>query len=198
MRVTILTGYPVFDYAQKAIEMGVTRYLVKPSKFELIEEALAAMVKELDRISALPPEPPVAEPEPTPSQEEEPPRPEPVQDEVVSLENSQNFIIRNAIRYMEEHYNEKITLLDVAEHVYVSQWHLSKLIAKNTNQSFSDILNSIRVQKAKELLMNPALRIWEISDMVGFGDVSHFSRIFKKYENMSANEYRNQLPEQDV
>ena len=104
---------------------------------------------------------------------------------------AQNFIIKNAIAYIEEHYAEKLTLTDVADKVYVSQWHLSKLIAKNTNQSFSDLLNGVRIAHAKELLKNPALKIWEISEAVGFADVTHFSRIFKKLENKSANEYRN-------
>ena len=94
--------------------------------------------------------------------------------------------------YIEQHYAEKISLCDVAESVYVSQWHLSKLIGK-TNQSFSDILNKVRISHAKELLKNPQLKIWEISEAVGFQDVTHFSRIFKKYEDMSANEYRNQM-----
>lgn len=81
----------------------------------------------------------------------------------------------------------------VAESVYVSQWHLSKLIGKYTSQSFSELLNGVRIAKAKELLQDPSLRIWEISERVGFTDVTHFSRIFKKMENRSANEYRNQV-----
>ena len=79
----------------------------------------------------------------------------------------------------------------MADKVYVSQWHLAKLIAKHTGQSFSDLLNGVRIPKAKELLADPALKVWEVSDAVGFADVTHFSRIFKKMENMSANEYRN-------
>lgn len=69
----------------------------------------------------------------------------------------------------------------MADKVYVSQWHLSKLIAKNTGQSFSDLLNGVRIAKAKELLADPALKVWEVSDAVGFADVTHFSRIFKKW-----------------
>ena len=110
---------------------------------------------------------------------------------VQSAENAQNFIIKKAVQYIEQHYAEKLTLPDVADKVYVSQWQLSKLIAKNTGQSFSDLLNGVRIAKAKELLADPALKVWEVSDAVGFADVTHFSRIFKKMENMSANEYRN-------
>lgn len=163
MQVTILSGYPDFEYAQQAIHLGVVRYVLKPSKFAELEEALAQMVQNLGGTQP------------------------------AENESAQNFIIKNAVAYIERHYAEKLTLTDVADKVYVSQWHLSKLIAKNTNQSFSDLLNGVRIQRAKDLLRDPALRIWEISEAVGFADVTHFSRIFKKLAGMSANEYRNTL-----
>ena len=102
-----------------------------------------------------------------------------------------NFIVRNAIAYMEEHYAEKIYLNDVAEQIYVSQWHLSKLLNKELGQNFSEVLNGIRIKKAEELLKDPSLRIGDIAEEVGFLDVAHFSRIFKKITGVSANEYRN-------
>ena len=101
------------------------------------------------------------------------------------------FIVKNALAYIEEHYNEKLTLGLVAEKTYVSQWHLSKLLNKHEGRNFSEILNQIRVEHAKELLKEMSLRIVDISEMVGFTDVAHFSRVFKKIEGISANEYRN-------
>lgn len=83
-------------------------------------------------------------------------------------------------------------LREVAEKTYVSQWHLSKLLNRHTGQSFSDILNHCRIEHAKKLLEDPSLRIGDISDAVGFLDLAHFSRVFKKQEGMSANEWRNQ------
>ena len=102
-----------------------------------------------------------------------------------------NFVVKNALQYIEEHYNEKITLTQVAEMTYVSQWHLSKLLNKEEGKNFSEILNCIRVRHAKELLKDPAYRIADVAEMVGFTDVAHFSRVFKKTEGISANEYRN-------
>ncbi|MEG2435249.1 MAG: response regulator [Ruthenibacterium sp.] len=169
MQVTILSGYPNFEYAQRAIGLGVVRYILKPSKFAELESALAVMTANLGGELAA----------------------EPAAEEASGTEKAQNFIIQNAIAYLETHYDEKLTLSDVAEHVYVSQWHLSKLIAHHTDQSFSDLLGGIRIEKAKELLADPALKIWEISEKTGFADVTHFSRIFKKLTGMSANEYRN-------
>lgn len=75
----------------------------------------------------------------------------------------------------------------------MSQWHLSKLLNRYAGKSFYDILNAIRITKAKELLSDPKLKIGEISEMVGYADTAHFARTFKKIAGMSANEYRNSL-----
>lgn len=92
---------------------------------------------------------------------------------------------------MEENYSEKLTLNKVAEKTYVSQWHLSKLLNRQEGKNFSELLNQIRIDHAKELLREMSYRIADISEMVGFTDVAHFSRVFKKLEGISANEYRN-------
>jgi two-component system response regulator YesN len=173
MQITILSGYPQFEYAQQAIRLKVSNYLLKPSKMDELESALARMTEMLD------------------SQNAEKNIREEDADASESSEHSGNFIVNNTIRYIEEHYADRLSLTDVAQNVYVSQWHLSKLIARYANTSFNDLLNSIRIAKAKELMSDPSLKIWEISEMVGFSDVTHFSRIFKKIEGRSANDYRN-------
>ena len=166
MQISILTGYRDFDYCQSALRLGVTRFLLKPSKIEEIEEALAVMTENLKKKNIVHPD-----------------------------ENEDNtagsFIVKNAIQYMEEHYSEKITLNKVAEKTFVSQWHLSKLLNKQEGINFSEILNTIRIHHARELLKDPSYRIADISEKVGFTDVAHFSRVFKKTEGISPNEYRN-------
>ena len=118
---------------------------------------------------------------------------EDVSDAALYQNAASSFIVKNAVTYIEEHYAEKIRLLDVADEIYVSQWHLSKLLNKHVGQTFSEILNGIRIEKAKELLKDPAKRIGSIAEEVGFLDMAHFSRVFKSREGMSANEYRNKL-----
>ncbi len=162
MQISILTGYRDFDFCQRALRLGVARFLLKPSNMEELEEALRTMTERCGR-----------------------------QEETAQTENASGFIVRNALAYMEEHYQEKLTLNKVADQIYVSQWHLSKLLNKQEGKNFSEILNQIRINKAKELLKDPALRIADIAEMVGFVEVAHFSRVFKKVAGVSANEYRN-------
>ncbi len=168
MQVTILTGYRDFAYAQEAIRLGVTRYLLKPSKMEDIREALVAMTEHLTRNEIA-------------SAEDE------------HTQNAGSFIVNQALAYMENNYRQKLTLQTVAECCYVSQWHLSKLLNRHAGKSFYDILNAIRIEKAKAFLMDPSLKIGEIAELVGYADTAHFARTFKKLEGMSANEYRNVL-----
>ena len=168
LQVTVMTGYRDFAYAQEAIRLGVTRFLLKPTKMDEINEALQTMVSRLDK---LPPETEADEP----------------------VQTAGSFIVDQACAYMQSHYREKLTLQAVADCCYVSQWHLSKLLNRYLEKSFYDILNSIRIEKAKDLLSDPRLKIGEISELVGYADTAHFARTFKKLAGMSANEFRNTL-----
>ena len=169
LQVIILTGYRDFDYARQALNLGVFRYLVKPSKMKELDEAMESLSERLASVAD--------------SEQES------IEDDNTS---ANNFIVKQAISYMEQHYREKLQLTDVAEKVYVSHWHLSKLL-NSTGKSFSDVLNEIRIENAKELMEDSSLHIADISERVGFADTAHFSRVFKKYTGMSANEYRNRF-----
>ena len=164
MQVTVLTGYRDFSYAQEAIRLGVTRFLLKPSKMSEIDEAMKAMTGKIG-----------------------------IKETSSADQNTGSFIVNQAMAYIEKHYSEKLTLQEVAETCYVSQWHLSKLLNKYAGQSFYDILNKVRINAARELLKDPSLRVGDIGMMVGYMDNAHFSRIFKKLTGCSANEYRNRL-----
>ena len=180
LEVSVLTGFRDFEYAQQAIRLGVTRFLLKPSNMDELEEAIGAMCANLKKKGITGEECVTAEPSDSEEAEER-------------ESASSSFIVKNALNYIEENYTQKLTLSEVAEKTYVSQWHLSKLLNRHTGQSFSDILNHVRIEHAKELLKDPALRIGDISEQVGFLDLAHFSRVFKKQEGVSANEYRNKV-----
>ncbi len=181
MEISILTGYGKFEYAQKAINLGVTRFLLKPSNMDELIEAITTMIHNLQLKNLMPDEDfPVSEKEDNYDNE------------------ASNFIVNSALKYMEQNYANRITLSEVAEKTYVSQWHLSKLLNRTMGQNFSEILNNIRIKEAKKLLRDPHLRIGDIAEMVGFVDLAHFSRVFKKKMGISANEYRNRISTKDI
>lgn len=170
IQMSVLTAYRDFEYARKAITLGVCRYLLKPSNLEELKEAIRQMVSRLD-----------AMPQIREETDEE------------SVKEAGNHLVKAALAYMKDHCTEQhLSLGEVADHVYVSQWHLSKLLNRETDQSFFDLLGSMRIAKAKKLLADPALRIHEIAEMAGFSDVAHFSRSFKKITGCTPGEYRNQ------
>ena len=86
-----------------------------------------------------------------------------------------------------------MTLSDVAEKTYVSQWHQSKLLNQHLGKNFSEILNEIRIKEAVKLFEDPHLRICDIAEKVGYVDMAHFSRMCKKILGVSATEYRNMM-----
>ena len=169
MEICILTGYREFEYAQKAITLGVTRFLLKPSNMGQIEEALEVMTENLKKKNI------------TASED----------DESKAEDTASSFIVKNALEYIDHNFTRKLTLIEVADKTYVSQWHLSKLLNKYTEKNFSELLNQARIKKAKELLKDPSLRVGDVAEQVGFFDMAHFSRVFKKQVGISANEYRN-------
>ena len=172
LQVTVLTGFRDFAYAQEAIRLGVARFLLKPSRMDEIREALACMTTRLEKTHT--------------EQSTE-------QEEPEERENAGSFLVNRALDYLEEHYAEKLTLQEVADACYVSQWHLSKLLNRDTKKNFYDLLNNRRIRAAKELLADPSLRIGDIGEMIGYADPAHFARVFRKIAGMSANEYRNSL-----
>lgn len=167
MQVSVLTAFRDFDYAKEAIRLGVCRYLLKPSKMDELREAIREMTARLDALPS-----------------EEPERPSGETGEAGS------FVVRSALAYMQKHCTEHISLSNVADNVYVSQWHLSKLINRHTGQSFLDLLGGMRIERAKQLLRNPSMRVHEVAEQTGFSDVAHFSKTFKKIVGKTPGEYR--------
>ncbi len=172
MQMTVLTAYRDFDYAKRALTLGVCRYLLKPSKMDEIHEAVRFMAARLDALS--PPE-------------------EGAEEESAEGGEAGSFIVNAALEYMRSHCAEHISLADVADHVYVSQWHLSKLINRHTGQSFFDLIGGMRIDRAKVLLADPAMRVHAVAEEVGYNDVAHFSKSFKRIVGKTPGEYRASL-----
>ncbi|MCX7919193.1 MAG: PocR ligand-binding domain-containing protein [bacterium] len=102
-------------------------------------------------------------------------------------------VVSRVLEYLREHYAERVTLEEVAKHVHRNPYYISHLITEQLQTTFSEYLNRIRIEKAKQLMQNPALSLAEIAQTVGFSDQSYFGRIFKREEGISPAKYRKQV-----
>lgn len=99
-------------------------------------------------------------------------------------------VIQRARAYIELHQNEDVHVEEVAKTLNLSVFYFCKLFKKATGKTFTEYLSAVRVMKAKNLLINPHLRISEVAFESGFQSITHFNRIFKKLEGCSPSTYR--------
>lgn len=98
--------------------------------------------------------------------------------------------ILKAIRYIKDNYSKKITLEDVANHVYLSKSYLSKIFKEETGVNLVSFLNKVRIDKSKLLLANSKLSLIDIANLIGFDDQSYFTKVFKSIVGVSPGKYR--------
>lgn len=98
-----------------------------------------------------------------------------------------------AVHFIEEHFGEKITLQDTADHIHISRNYLSAIFKTECGLSFQNYLIKFRMEKAAQLLLSSDLRVSEICEKVGYGDLFYFDRSFKKYFGQSPKELRDSV-----
>jgi two-component system, response regulator YesN len=102
-------------------------------------------------------------------------------------------VIQRIRSLIEERYAENLTVVDIAEGVYLSATYVSLLYKQETGETLFEYLTKVRINKAKELLRDPRNKFYEISNAVGYTDPSHFSKLFKKMTGFTPSAYRDQL-----
>lgn len=100
--------------------------------------------------------------------------------------------LKHAVQYIDAHYAEQLQLTDVAEHCSVSSGYLSRLFTEHLSLSFTDHLNTVRLNVAQELLDEGDRSIKEIALSVGYQDPNYFSRIFRKFRGTSPTSFSRQ------
>jgi two-component system response regulator YesN len=98
--------------------------------------------------------------------------------------------IQLVAQMIKEQYANNIKLIDLARAVGYSESYLSVLYKKETGETIMDSITRYRLKKAKELLKDKALKIYEISEAVGYTDSNYFGKFFKKIEGLYPQEYR--------
>lgn len=161
--IIILSGYSNFQFAQRAIELGVSRYLTKPTNprelicvLEETEKKLGGKQEKEEDSGKIP-----------------------------------NLFVQKAADYIKLNYSEKISIKEIADQLYLSPNYLSELFKKHTGKTISEYLTDYRLEKACQLLDHAEYRVGDVSGMVGIHDGRYFSNMFKKKYGMTPTEYRN-------
>lgn len=95
-----------------------------------------------------------------------------------------------ARRYIESRFTEELSLEEVADHVHLNSFYLSKVFKQYVGETFIDYLTSLRIRRAKQLIEEDALSLKEICFEVGYKDPNYFSRVFKKVTGVTPSDYR--------
>ncbi|MBI3849964.1 MAG: PocR ligand-binding domain-containing protein [Verrucomicrobia bacterium] len=114
---------------------------------------------------------------------------------VMQRANAEPPVITKAKQYIQEHFIEELSLDRLAAAVHTSTFYFCKLFKKATGINFTQYVARTRAEKAKNLLLNPNLRVSEIAYEVGFQSLTHFNRMFKRIVGQSPTQYRAQLPQ---
>ena len=172
--IVFLTAFDEFSYAKKAIEVKALDYLLKPGSAEelisVLEEAFRLCDEEKSGKSQ------IGEP---PAESEEEALSEP------------NAYVKKVREYIDAHFQEDISLQDIAGAFGYSDVYFCKLFKQNFGMNFIGFLNEYRMNRAKELLKDPLINIKDISAEAGYRDANYFTRVFKRMTGMTPSEYRN-------
>lgn len=158
----ILSGFEEFRYAQQALRYGARNYMLKPSRSS---DILAQILEMADEIEG-------------------------VEQKETKEEGGNSGLVERAREYMEEYYNEDLTLQKVAEVVGISSGYLSTLFSQFLGVGFVDYLNRVRIDHACAYLKQNYFKTYEIAYKVGFRDEKYFARVFKKVTGMTPSEYK--------
>ncbi len=167
----ILSGYSDFDYAKKAISLGVTEYLVKPIDHKLLKNSLKKAISNLNDKQLI----------------------NNAKFQVKNLSkvyqdvDKDDKLLQEIILFIKNNYMNKITLTDVATELSYSVSSIKNKLKQN-HITFNTTLNSYRIYKAIKLISLNKYPIYQIAEMVGFNDYKYFCLKFKSYTGYSVTE----------
>ncbi len=114
------------------------------------------------------------------------------------LNDNVTVLVKSCLRIMQREYdNADLNLNYCANKLDVTPSYLSGRFSRDMNQSFSVYLNNLRIDKAREMLKNVSLKVYEIAERVGIADVSYFNKLFRDYEGKTPLQYRREIMESD-
>ncbi len=112
------------------------------------------------------------------------------------VEDGSNKKMISIMRYLQEHYNESVSIEGLAEKWRVSSRYIRKYFEQKIGMSCMEYITVMRMNRAKELLWESTKSITEVALETGYGTSQYFSRIFKKEVGMTPSEYRSTWKEE--
>jgi len=109
---------------------------------------------------------------------------------LVQRDNAESPMITRAKSFIREHYAEDLSLPQVAQFANTSPFYFCKLFKRATGLTFTKFLSHVRIERSRNLLINPQLRVCEVAYEVGFQSLTHFHRVFQKLLGQTPTEYR--------
>lgn len=168
IEIVALSGYNDFEFVKHCLKNDVFNYLLKPIDIDEWKETFSEVSKRLDE------------------------RFEKSETSIKLGTHSKNHIVSAALEYMKEHFSEQITLTDVASHIYSNPTYLSRVIKTEVGIGFTELLTKLRIDAAKKLLKNPAHKINEIAESVGYSNPRYFTFAFKKQTGLTPYTFRSE------
>lgn len=188
--IIILTAFDEFQYAKRAITVRALDYLLKP----VSEEELFVCLEEgIQRVSLHQKQSlhPIAEPRKVVrDMAEEVPDNDLIQEEDKDQPVKIKMISKKILQYIEEHYQEDISLQELADYLNYSEAYFSTVFKQCFDENFTMFLSRYRVEKAKVMLEDVTINVKEISEQVGYNDSNYFTKVFKRITGVTPSEYR--------
>lgn len=164
-KIIILSGYSIFQYAQKAIDYNVFTYCVKPISEEKAQEVMNRLKKELDEGNPY------------------------LENEIMHRSEIENPRFDKLVKYINNHYDEKLYLNELVDKFGINMTYCCYLFKKHFNMGFVEYVTDIKMKKAADMLINTNKEIDEIADSLNYEYV-YFCKIFKKYFGKTPRNFR--------
>ncbi|WP_274654387.1 response regulator transcription factor [Paenibacillus humicola] len=188
LKVIFITAYHELDYALKAIQLGASGFVLKPTDPDEIMHECRKAKQSIE-----------SERERKKDHEHMRHRLEEYQfmleGKVMkdSVSGCGNSVIGSILQEMETGYMEELTLQQFSQRYHFHPDYLTRLFKKETGDNFVNVLARIRMQKAAALLADPSIKVYEIAERVGFRDARYFGQMFKKRYGVTPHGFRQRL-----
>lgn len=175
IKILIMSVLEDFETVREALRLNVVDYV---QKFLIQPDNLLKTVLEIKQ--SLAQEPPAGEAAPSGVHVQ------PVAESSAPVYRTE---VRQAIAYVQRHYASALRVQDIAESVGLSENYFSNIFSNETGRTFSQFLQQFRVERAKELLEEGGTKWYEVSGRVGFDDPKYFTKVFKRYTDLTPVQY---------